>query len=193
MNLGKIINHEVVVARVGEGRFDVGGMTLFNPTEQTYLDLGFEELPTANPQEGYHDEYRVATRKALKSVLIGVVYTSELQDGERVTVPHETYEMQEVDEEYIVAVAVEDAPVSLPPVPQMVYRYSKLRIVDALIEAGVWQQVKAMIQQDENNWDRFTQSQDFASDYPMFVQLVAAIRQAFPQLDADEILEGARI
>ena len=193
MNLGKIINHEVVVARGGEGRFDVGGMTLFNPTEQTYLALGFEELPTANPQEGYHDEYQIATRKALKSVLIGVEYTSELQDGVRVTVPHETYEMQEVDEEYIIAVAVEDAPVSLPQVPPIVYRYSKLRIVDALIEAGVWQQVKEMIQQDENNWDRFTQSQDFASDYPMFVQLVAAIRQAFPQLDADAILEGARI
>lgn len=55
---GKIMFNKIHVAQFGS-KVNFYGKTLFNPTVQTYLDMGFEELPTSNPQEGYHDEWYI--------------------------------------------------------------------------------------------------------------------------------------
>lgn len=58
---GKIISErEIHIAEFGE-KVKFYGRTLYNPTAQTYLDMGFVELPTSNPPEGYHDEWYVTT------------------------------------------------------------------------------------------------------------------------------------
>lgn len=49
---------EVVVARYG-GRVEVLDRILYNPVEDTYRSMGFSELPTANPPDGWHDEWYV--------------------------------------------------------------------------------------------------------------------------------------
>ena len=199
MKLGKIIDHAVVVAEPGAPVFRFNGITLFNPTEETFFDLGFTALPTANPAAGYHDEYSVATRTVKKTVTV-TVYTGTKtetvgQNGEmvvtRTTVPQEVTEERDVIEEYIVATAVKDP--ELSDSVTEVKKYSKLKIVDGLIAEGIWKQVKAYIQLDEDNWDRFNQSQDFESDYELFTNLVGTLREMFPNVDADAILEQAEI
>lgn len=59
--LGRIYNHEIAYAVYG-AFVKICGRNLFNPTEQTYLDLGFYTLPELEPQEGYHTAWRIALR-----------------------------------------------------------------------------------------------------------------------------------
>ena len=62
--LGRIYNHEIAYAVYG-AFVNTCGRNLFNPTEQTYLDLGFYALPELEPQEGYHTAWIIATREVI--------------------------------------------------------------------------------------------------------------------------------
>lgn len=58
MALGKMDGNTVLVAQYGP-RVTIDGRHLYNPTEETYRSMGFVDLPTAHPQEGWHDEWYV--------------------------------------------------------------------------------------------------------------------------------------
>ena len=180
--LGKIINHKVVLAKVGAGKVEIAGITLLNPTEQTYLGLGFEELPTANPADGYHIEWRVSTRKATKDVVVRVEYTSALQDGVRMTVPREIRETREVEEEYIEAFEAPDTEET-----PTVHRYSKYKIQLKAQALGIWEDVKAAIAAAglADSWSNIV---DIASDNGELVAALPSIRAAFPSIDVDAFL-----
>lgn len=62
--------------------------------------------------------------------------------------------------------AVED-PYIPTPFPPAVRRFSKLKVVAALMEAGVWDTVKEWIN-DSGMYDLFAAAQDFADDNPYF-------------------------
>ena len=61
MTLGRIWNHEIVYA-VYTPFVKICGRDLFNPTDSTYIALGFGVLPELEPLEGYHTAWRIATR-----------------------------------------------------------------------------------------------------------------------------------
>lgn len=72
--------------------------------------------------------------------------------------------------------------------------YSKMRVVVALKQLGVWPQVKQWII-DEDLYDEYLAAQDFAEDDPAFAQGRAALQAALGLTDAQvqEILENAKI
>lgn len=72
--------------------------------------------------------------------------------------------------------------------------YSKMRVVIALKQLGVWPQVKQWII-DQDLYDEYLAAQDFAEDDPAFVQGRAALQAALGFTDAQvrEILENAKI
>ena len=62
--LGRIYDHQIAYETYGPF-VNICGRNLFNPTQQTYLDLGFEVLPELEPLEGYHTAWRVAPREVI--------------------------------------------------------------------------------------------------------------------------------
>lgn len=199
--LVKVIGGKVAVARYGT-KVSVGGWTLYGPTEQTYLSLGFEEAPTANPGEGYHDEYSVAYRKERREIVVGhrsverQVQAGEDEEGnplyETVQETEPVYEEQEVGVPYVVATAVKDPdPVPEPePPPPPPKTYNKLKLVNACKERDIWTQVKQEIE-SLGKTDEFIAAQELRSDYPGFDQIVEFFKGEFPSVDVDAVLEEA--
>lgn len=70
--------------------------------------------------------------------------------------------------------------VDIPPPPPRTF--SKLRIVAALTEAGVWAQAKALIEQ-AGLYDLFLAAQDFAEDNEFFAQGRTALQTALGWTD----------
>lgn len=60
--------------------------------------------------------------------------------------------------------------------------FSKLKIVAALMEAGVWPQVKAFIEQ-QGLYDLYLAAQDFSEDNAYFIQGKAALQQSLGWTD----------
>lgn len=83
---------------------------------------------------------------------------------------------------------LDDAP---PPPPRT---FSKLRIVAALTEAGVWPQVKAHIER-KGLYDLYLAAQEFAEDNEYFAQGRAALQAALGWTDeqVEKILSAAEI
>ena len=77
----------------------------------------------------------------------------------------------EVEDNRVVAVyEYDDAP---PPPPRT---FSKLKLVAALIEAGVWAQVKAYVE-EVGIYDLFLAAQDFREDNEFFASNLALLKQ----------------
>ncbi len=80
----------------------------------------------------------------------------------------------------------EPIPVPPPPEPEPVI-YSKLKIVKAMLVAGIWGDFWAALSQEQKTlWENAV---NFSSAYPEFAAGLAAFKQAFPQIDADAMLE----
>lgn len=79
-----------------------------------------------------------------------------------------------------------------PPRPPRTF--SKLKVVAALTEAGVWPQVKAWIEQ-AGLYDLYLAAQDFAEDNEYFTQGKTALQTALGWTDAqvEEILQEATV
>lgn len=98
---------------------NICGRYLFNPTEQMYRDLGFEELPTLEEKEGYHTKYSIATRTVEKEFQIKVprqetIIETDEEGNEatrEVTVYDDGTEIRSVEEQYIVAEYEQDEPI----------------------------------------------------------------------------------
>lgn len=99
--LGRIYKHQIAYETYGPF-VQICGRDLFNPTQQTYLDMGFEVLPELEEKEGYHTAWRVATRTVEEEYTVQVPHEETVQ--ETVQVPHE----ETVQETIQVPVETED-------------------------------------------------------------------------------------
>ena len=88
--------------------------------------------------------------------------------------------------------AVQHVDGAIPPT-----RYSKLKLYAALASAGLWEPLKTWLSSQTvngvNAWEAFMMAQNLTSDHPLFMQYLAAAKQAL-QIDdatADLILAKA--
>lgn len=77
------------------------------------------------------------------------------------------------------------------PIAGTIY-YSKLKLCRYLKEINIWDEVKAFIEQ-AGVMDEWLLAQDLASDDDMFLAVVQGLRQSFPEVDVETILEKAKI
>lgn len=78
------------------------------------------------------------------------------------------------------------------PDPPVVHEYSKLRLYDALVAAGIWPDVKTAIEAAEQ-WERWEWAINLATDYAPFAQLLSQLRQTYGDELTDAILAAAEI
>lgn len=79
----------------------------------------------------------------------------------------------------------------IPDQPE-VHLYSKLRLYDALVHTGIWEQVRAAIEA-AGQWERWEWAIELATDYEPFAQLLVQLRQTFGDELTDNILSQAEI
>lgn len=63
----------------------------------------------------------------------------------------------------------------LPPPPPRTF--DKYRLVDALMNAGVWNHVEAWLKETPNAWTRALMAPDISEDEPLLAQGIAAVKQ----------------
>ena len=81
----------------------------------------------------------------------------------------------------------------LAPVPEPEPKvYSKYKIKCALVDLGIWPQVKAAIEQ-AGFWDSFLLIQDISSDNPEFMAALPLLAQAFPGVDIAALLADCEV
>lgn len=78
------------------------------------------------------------------------------------------------------------------PDPPAVHTYSKLRLYDAMVAAGIWEEVKQAIEA-AGQWERWNWANDMATDYEPFALLLAQLRQTYGDELTDAILAEAEI
>ena len=78
------------------------------------------------------------------------------------------------------------------PDPPVTHTYSKLRLYDALVDAGIWADIKTAIE-GSGQWDRWTLANELSTDYTPFAQLLDQLRQTFGDELTDNILSQAEI
>lgn len=133
-----------------------------------------------NPTAEQYAELRDAYLKGADTPL------PEPQDGKMVE--YGGYALGETDKLWHKQWIIVDAP---PPLPRT---FSKLKVVAALTEAGVWPQVKAWIEQ-AGLYDLYLAAQDFAEDNEYFAVGKAQLQQALGWTDeqVEKILSAAEI
>ena len=73
------------------------------------------------------------------------------------------------------------------PQPQL---YSKLKLIRAMKQAGIWTQVKDQIEASDY-WDEFICAQELASDDPGFTAFVATMRGTLGDDTINQMLEAS--
>lgn len=83
--------------------------------------------------------------------------------------------------------------VDAPPKPPRTF--DKYRLVDALITAGVWDQVEAWLKETPNAWTRALMAPDISEDEPLLAQGIAAVKELLSWTDeqVDAVLAQAEI
>jgi hypothetical protein len=61
-----------------------------------------------------------------------------------------------------------------PPPPRT---FDKYRLVDALMNAGVWDRVEAWLKETPNAWTRALMAPDISEDEPLLAQGIAAVKE----------------
>lgn len=82
-----------------------------------------------------------------------------------------------------------------PPPPQRVF--DKYKLVDALMEAGVWNHVEAWLKETPNAWTRALMAPDISEDEPLLAQGIDAVKELLGLTDeqveailAASVMEG---
>ena len=75
------------------------------------------------------------------------------------------------------------------PEPQPVL-YSKLKLIRAMKQAGIWTQVKTQIEASDY-WDEFICAQELASNDPGFMAFVASMRGTLGDDTINQMLEAS--
>ena len=83
----------------------------------------------------------------------------------------------------------EDAPQPPPKV------YDKYRLVDALMQEGVWDYVEAWLKETPNAWTRALMAPDISADEPLLAHGIAAVKQLLGWTDEKvaQVLASAEI
>jgi len=83
----------------------------------------------------------------------------------------------------------DDAPQPPPKV------YDKYRLVDALMQEGVWDYVEAWLKETPNAWTRALMAPDISADEPLLAQGIAAVKQLLGWTDEKvaQVLASAEI
>ena len=68
--------------------------------------------------------------------------------------------------------------------------YSKLKLIRAMKQAGIWTQVKTQIE-ESNYWDEFICAQELASNDPGFTAFVATMRGTLGDDTINQMLEAS--
>lgn len=68
--------------------------------------------------------------------------------------------------------------------------YSKLKLIRAMKQAGIWTQVKARIETSDY-WDEFICAQELASNDPGFTAFVASMRETLGDDTINQMLEAS--
>lgn len=68
--------------------------------------------------------------------------------------------------------------------------YSKLKLIRAMKQAGIWTQVKAQIETSDY-WDEFICAQELASNDPGFTAFVASMRETLGDDTINQMLEAS--
>lgn len=71
--------------------------------------------------------------------------------------------------------------VDAPPKPPR--RFDPYRLQEVLIKEGVWSRVRAWLQSDQDNWDRWVKAPDIDEDEPLFAAAVEAAKTGFGWTD----------
>ena len=81
----------------------------------------------------------------------------------------------------------------LPPPPPRTF--NKYRLVDALMNAGVWNHVEAWLKETPNAWTRALMAPDISEDEPLLTQGKAALQTALGWTDeqVEAVLQEATI
>ena len=91
------------------------------------------------------------------------------------------------DTSYLEITAWQYVPSPMPPPEPTEILYSKLKIVKAMLGAGIWGDFWAALSAEQRIlWENAV---NFSSAYPEFAAGLAAFKTAFPQIDADSLLE----
>lgn len=69
----------------------------------------------------------------------------------------------------------------LPPPPPRTF--DKYRLVDALMNAGVWGHVEAWLKETPNAWTRALMAPDISEDEPLLAQGIAAVKELLSWTD----------
>lgn len=154
---------------------------------------------TPEPREGYtaspsvwHTDQRTETHVEPRQVRVDDWEEDPETHERRVVGWH--YEMRDtevtLDKSAIVVDEWAYTPIPVPPpAPE---RYSILRIYDALRAAGIWEDVRAAIE-ESGQMERLTFANELATDYPPFAAFLAQMRTAYGDQTVDEILAYAKI
>ena len=154
---------------------------------------------TPEPREGYtaspsawHVDHRTETHVEPRQVRVDDWEEDPVTHERRVVGWH--YEMRDteitLDKSAIVVDEWAYAPIPVPTPPPK--EYSKLRLYDALVSAGIWTEVKTAIEA-AGQWERWELANDLATDYAPFAQLLAQLRQTYGDELVDSILSQAEI
>ena len=68
--------------------------------------------------------------------------------------------------------------------------YSKLKLIRAMKQAGIWTQVKTQIEESEY-WDEFICAQELASNDPGFMEFVDTMRETLGNDTINQLLEAS--
>ena len=81
----------------------------------------------------------------------------------------------------------------LPPPPPRTF--DKYGLVDALMNAGVWDHVEAWLKKTPNAWTRALMAPDISEDEPLLAQGIAAVKELLSWTDeqVEEVLQEATI
>ena len=153
------------------------------PTAADYAAAGYLAVIDAPPSdpagEGYHWEAR-----GWEEVSSSSSSSSEFENGDNSALELQLRSRTQIRRVY-------ERVADPPPAPRV---FSKLKIVAALMEAGVWEQVKAYIT-EAGLYDLYLAAQDFKEDNPYFTQGKAALQTALGWTDGqvEAVLEASVI
>lgn len=146
-NYGTVIDNQLHPA---PRAFMLNGAMITNPKAEHFAALNEERA-----KQGLPPYLPVVDERPTTDAAHYAVATGWARDGETW---RRVYEVREVP----------------PPPPRT---FSKYKLVGALMQAGVWPQVKAWIESVPGAYDLYLAAEDISEDEPLLAQGIAAVKQ----------------
>ena len=165
MNYGTLIDNTLHPA---PRAFMLHGAMVTNPKAEHFAALNVERA-----KQGLPPYLPVVDERPVTDAAHYAVATGWTRDGETW---RRVYEVRE-----------------LPPPPPRTF--SKYKLVGALLQAGVWPQVKEWLLAQEGAYDLYLAAEDISEDEPLLAQGIAAVKELLGWTDeqVEEVLQEATI